>query len=119
MSPGTQAASNLTCTSKSRTWYNYTHATQDKARQLYQAPTLEGYRHGHAPYTASDLYPLSQIDTDDPRPHTLVVAPTGAGKTNFLLARCQRRVFYTLPFTAMRTASRNFNTVRSLCCWMR
>lgn len=79
---------------------NYTHATQDKAKGLYHQPNLEGYRNGHAPYTASDLYPLSQIDTSDPRPHTLVVAPTGAGKTNFLLARCQRRLFYTLPFQA-------------------
>jgi len=79
---------------------NYTHTTQEKAGQLYQAPNLKGYRQGHSPYTASDLYPLSQIDTDDPRPHTLVVAPTGAGKTNFLLARCQGRLFYTLPFQA-------------------
>lgn len=48
----------------------------------------------------SELYPLSLITTDDPRPHTLVVAPTGAGKTDFLLRRCQGRVFYTLPFQA-------------------
>lgn len=46
------------------------------------------------------MYPLSMIDTDDPRPHTLVVAPTGAGKTDFLLRRCRGRVFYTLPFQA-------------------
>ena len=46
------------------------------------------------------LYPLSLISTDDPRKHTLVTAPTGAGKTDFLLRRCQGRVFYTLPFQA-------------------
>lgn len=79
---------------------NYTHATQAKAKRLYQLPNLDGYRNGASPYTASDLYPLSEIETSDPRPHTLVVAPTGAGKTNFLLARSQERVFYTLPFQA-------------------
>ncbi len=46
------------------------------------------------------LYPLSMVNADDPRPHTLVVAPTGAGKTDFLLRRCHGRVFYTLPFQA-------------------
>jgi len=48
----------------------------------------------------SELYPLSFISTDDKRLHTLVTAPTGAGKTDFLLRRCKGRVFYTLPFQA-------------------
>ena len=30
----------------------------------------------------------------------MVTAPTGAGKTDFLLKRCRGRVFYTLPFQA-------------------
>ena len=30
----------------------------------------------------------------------MVTAPTGAGKTDFLLRRCKGRVFYTLPFQA-------------------
>jgi CRISPR-associated endonuclease/helicase Cas3 len=47
------------------------------------------------------LFPLADVPVRDPRPHTLVVAPTGAGKTNLLLRRCQgKRVFYTLPFQA-------------------
>ena len=46
------------------------------------------------------LYPLSLISSDSPRKHTIVTAPTGAGKTDFLLRRCQGRVFYTLPFQA-------------------
>jgi CRISPR-associated endonuclease/helicase Cas3 len=79
---------------------NYTHDTAEEVRSLHQVPDLEGYRSNEDPYTASDLYPLSQAPTDDARPHTLVTAPTGAGKTNFLLARCQGRVFYTLPFQA-------------------
>lgn len=48
----------------------------------------------------SDLHPLSLISTDDSRMHTLVTAPTGAGKTDFLLRRCRGRVFYTLPYQA-------------------
>ena len=48
----------------------------------------------------NNLYPLSITSTDDKRIHTLVTAPTGAGKTDFLLRRCRGRVFYTLPFQA-------------------
>lgn len=48
----------------------------------------------------NELYPLSLMDSDDPRPHSIVTAPTGAGKTDFLLRRCKGRVFYTLPFQA-------------------
>jgi CRISPR-associated endonuclease/helicase Cas3 len=48
----------------------------------------------------SELYPLSLIPATDERLHTLVTAPTGAGKTDFLLRRCRGRVFYTLPFQA-------------------
>jgi CRISPR-associated endonuclease/helicase Cas3 len=51
-------------------------------------------------YPPSELFPLSQKPTDDKRPHTLVVAPTGAGKTEFLLNRCRGRTFYMLPFQA-------------------
>lgn len=46
------------------------------------------------------LYPLSLLAADQPQAHTLVVAPTGAGKTDYLFRRCQGRVFYTLPFQA-------------------
>lgn len=47
------------------------------------------------------LYPLTDVSPHDERLHTLVIAPTGAGKTNFLMRRCAgRRVFYTLPFQA-------------------
>jgi CRISPR-associated helicase Cas3/CRISPR-associated endonuclease Cas3-HD len=47
------------------------------------------------------LFPLSDIPINDPRIHTLLIAPTGAGKTEFLMRRCAgRRIFYTLPFQA-------------------
>ena len=32
--------------------------------------------------------------------HTLVIAPTGCGKTNFVMKRCTKRIFYILPFQA-------------------
>jgi CRISPR-associated endonuclease/helicase Cas3 len=63
--------------------------------RLFVQPDLS-YYHSRK----SDLYPLSLISTDDERLHTLVTAPTGAGKTDFLIRRCQSRVFYTLPFQA-------------------
>ena len=47
-----------------------------------------------------ELYPLSLIDSDVTKKHTFVKAPTGAGKTDFLIKRCQGRIFYTLPFQA-------------------
>jgi CRISPR-associated endonuclease/helicase Cas3 len=48
----------------------------------------------------SPLFPLLLKDATDPRPHTLVTAPTGSGKTDFLLRRCRGRVFYALPYQA-------------------
>ena len=50
--------------------------------------------------TKDERYPLSLIDSDKTKRHTLVVAPTGSGKTNFMMKRCTKRIFYTLPFTA-------------------
>lgn len=64
-------------------------------RKLFVAPDLS-YYHSRK----SELYPLSLISTDDTRKHTLVTAPTGAGKTDFLIRRCTGRLFYTLPFQA-------------------
>ncbi len=46
------------------------------------------------------LYPLSMISATDTRKHTIVTAPTGAGKTDFLIKRCSGRIFYTLPYQA-------------------
>ncbi|NCD41989.1 MAG: CRISPR-associated helicase Cas3' [Bacteroidia bacterium] len=64
-------------------------------RKLFVTPDLS-YYHSRK----SELYPLSLISTDDTRKHTIVTAPTGAGKTDFLIRRCTGRVFYTLPFQA-------------------
>jgi len=63
----------------------------------FSIPDLSWY---HSDERRNDLYPLSTVGVDDARPHTLVTAPTGAGKTDFLMRRCNGRVFYMLPFQA-------------------
>ncbi|MEA2057070.1 MAG: CRISPR-associated helicase Cas3' [Patescibacteria group bacterium] len=63
-------------------------------KRMFQPPTFVKW---HEP---NDLYPLSQKDTNNTKSHTLVLAPTGAGKTDFLLKRCRNRIFYVLPFQA-------------------
>jgi CRISPR-associated endonuclease/helicase Cas3 len=69
------------------------------AGRMFRVPDLRCYDRRAAEADAY-RYPLSACPTDDPRRHTLVIAPTGAGKTDFLLRRCRGRVFYTLPFQA-------------------
>lgn len=77
---------------------HFASALEDKSEsnldKLFIKPDLSFYNRQH------HLYPLSMVPTDDNRNHTLVTAPTGAGKTDFLLRRCKGRVFYTLPFQA-------------------
>lgn len=77
---------------------HFASALTDKAgRQLpdlFKPPVLAYFNR------KSDLYPLSLLAADQPQRHTLVVASTGAGKTDYLLRRCRGRVFYTLPFQA-------------------
>lgn len=77
---------------------HYASALEDKMEtslgKLFVIPNLSFYNRVH------HLYPLSLVNTNDKRKHTLVTAPTGAGKTDFLLRRCRGRVFYTLPYQA-------------------
>lgn len=70
------------------------HKTEAETKRLFKKPDLRYYNR------QGKLYPLSFKPVDDPRPHTLVTACTGAGKTDYLLRRCRGRVFYTLPFQA-------------------
>lgn len=63
-------------------------------KSFYSVPDLAYYSR------KSDLHPLSLLRTDHRARHTFVIAPTGAGKTDFLLRRCRGRVVYTLPFQA-------------------
>ncbi|NJL77342.1 MAG: DEAD/DEAH box helicase [Saprospiraceae bacterium] len=75
----------------------FMHETEKKLKVLFEIPDFGFYWQKDR---QSDIYPLSKTDALDARKHTLVVAPTGAGKTDFLLKRCRGRVFYTLPFQA-------------------
>lgn len=68
--------------------------TERGLQKMYQQPKLHFFDRQHP------LYPLSCYPADSPKPHTMVVASTGAGKTDYLLRRCRSRVFYTLPFQA-------------------
>lgn len=79
-------------------------AGQEIPSNLFVKPDLTYY---HTRKSDPLLYPLAAIVTDDTRPHTLVTAPTGAGKTDFLLRRCRDRIFYTLPFQASINAMYN------------
>ena len=60
----------------------------------FKNPDLSFFNRQH------ELFPLSYKETNSAKPHTIVVACTGAGKTDFLFRRCKGRVFYTLPFQA-------------------
>lgn len=68
--------------------------TEQELKKLFTIPNLSFYKRRH------NLYPLSMVNADSNKKHTLVVASTGAGKTDFLFRRCKNRVFYTLPFQA-------------------
>ena len=68
--------------------------TKSKLQKTFLLPKLSFFERQHS------LYPLSAKSADSDKPHSLVVACTGAGKTDFLFRRCKGRVFYTLPFQA-------------------
>lgn len=68
--------------------------TNKELERVFRTPDLSFYNRIH------ELYPLSQKDTSSAKNHTIVVASTGAGKTDFLFKRTKGRVFYTLPFQA-------------------
>ncbi len=68
--------------------------TENYLECLFKTPNLNFFNRQH------ELYPLSLKSSDSPKKHTMVVASTGAGKTDYLFRRCKGRVFYTLPFQA-------------------
>lgn len=68
--------------------------TELQLDSIFKTPDLNFYNRQH------ELYPLSKMPADSNKKHTLVVASTGAGKTDYLFRRCNKRVFYTLPFQA-------------------
>ncbi len=68
--------------------------TENYLERIFKKPKLDFYKRQHK------LYPLSLKNASSEKKHTMVVASTGAGKTDFLFRRCKGRVFYTLPFQA-------------------
>ena len=68
--------------------------TEQYLFKTFKTPSIVFFNRSH------DLYPLSKMDTSSTKKHTIVVASTGAGKTDFLFKRTSGRVFYTLPFQA-------------------
>ena len=72
-------------------------ATESLGRYL---PVLFTTPNVHFYDRKNELFPLSLIGSNVQKKHTFVKAPTGAGKTDFLLKRCRGRIFYTLPFQA-------------------
>lgn len=68
--------------------------TEKNLSRAFRIPNLQFYHRSHP------LYPLSAKDTSSIKKHTIVVACTGAGKTDFLFKQTKGRIFYTLPFQA-------------------
>ncbi len=68
--------------------------TEKESTRIFKTPDLDFYNRQHP------LYPLSYRDASGHQKHTIVVACTGAGKTDYLFRRCRGRIFYTLPFQA-------------------
>lgn len=67
---------------------------EEQLDRVFKTPNLSFYNRQH------ELFPLSLKDASQDKKHTIVVACTGAGKTDYLFRRCRGRVFYTLPFQA-------------------
>lgn len=65
-----------------------------ETQRIFKIPNLSFYSRQHP------LYPLSYKNAASEKKHTIVIACTGAGKTDYLFRRCNGRVFYTLPFQA-------------------
>ncbi|UIR57328.1 CRISPR-associated helicase Cas3' [Sphingobacterium sp. SRCM116780] len=68
--------------------------TEHQLNRIFKKPNLNFYNRQHP------LYPLSYKNAHSNKKHTIVIACTGAGKTDYLFRRCRGRVFYTLPFQA-------------------
>jgi len=71
--------------------------TETQLVHLFETPDLTYYKDSSR---QNELYPLSLLSATDPRKHTMAVASTGSGKTDFLIRRCKGRIYYVLPFQA-------------------
>lgn len=73
---------------------SFNEKTISACGKIFQQPDLSKYNR-KSPY-----HPFSSIPALSQKLHTLLIAPTGAGKTDFLIRRCKGRFFYVLPFQA-------------------
>lgn len=73
------------------------YSIRDGIKWYFKKPKTNFYR---SKSRKNPLYPLSTESYRLPQKHTLVISPTGSGKTDYLLNRCKNRIFYTLPFQA-------------------
>ncbi len=74
--------------------------TEIRVERLFRLPNLNAFEIRAVEADAS-LYPLAKKAISSSKIHTLVIAPTGSGKTDYLLRRCNcKRIFYLLPFQA-------------------
>jgi CRISPR-associated endonuclease/helicase Cas3 len=71
--------------------------TDNQLAKSFKIPDLSFFRNRT---NHENLYPLASRDTSSLKKHTIVIACTGSGKTDFLFKRTHGRVFYTLPFQA-------------------
>lgn len=73
------------------------HSIRNEIKYYFKKPKKNFYK---SKSRRNALYPLSTENFKSPKQHTLVISPTGSGKTDYLLNRCKNRIFYTLPFQA-------------------
>jgi CRISPR-associated endonuclease/helicase Cas3 len=78
-----------------------------KELKLFKSPDISCFNR------PSILYHLSLKDHTPENKHTIVIAPTSAGKTDFLFLRCKKRIFYVLPFQASINAM--YDRVKLAC----
>ncbi|RLD58506.1 MAG: CRISPR-associated helicase Cas3', partial [Bacteroidetes bacterium] len=69
-------------------------STAQSLERIFKIPDLTYFNRTHS------LYPLSLMSAKSDKRHTIVVASTGAGKTDYLFRRTKKRIFYTLPYQA-------------------
>ncbi|MBK6914070.1 MAG: CRISPR-associated endonuclease Cas3'' [Ignavibacteriales bacterium] len=69
--------------------------TEEQSANIFLEPNLDFFFNSTR---RSELYHLSTIDVQDKRLHTLVTAPTGAGKTDFLIKLQREESFILFRF---------------------
>jgi CRISPR-associated endonuclease/helicase Cas3 len=72
------------------------YSTMRQLNRLFKIPNIDFY---HNRVSDEKLYPLAFKTIDSIKPHTIIIAPTGSGKTDCVMKRTRGRIMYTLPQT--------------------